>query len=332
MRILIVHNRGIIPAKLYGGTQRVMWALGKELSKLGHEVSFLVNEGSYCDFGSIIPINPNKPVLTQIPDDFDFVHFFYIPKNAENLRIPYMITSEVNPREIEVPEFDKNTVFVSSNHAKRFNSDVFVYNGLDWDDYMTPDLKLKRTYFHFLGNASWRVKNVKGAIDVIKHTKAEKIKILGGVRFNIKSGIRLTFTPRASFMGMVGGKIKDQLINGSKGLIFPVRWAEPFGLAITESLYYGCPVFGTPYGSLPELVSSEFGFLSNKRDELVEAINNADAYSRRSCHEYARDVFNSQKMTAAYIKLYDKVLSGKKLNKSKPRLIVPLKQKFLDWT
>jgi hypothetical protein len=43
-----------------------------------------------------------------------------------------------------------------------------VHNGLDWDNYEKPDLKKERTYYHYLANAAWRVKNVKGAIDIIK--------------------------------------------------------------------------------------------------------------------------------------------------------------------
>ena len=35
---------------------------------------------------------------------------------------------------------------------------------------------------------------------------------------------------------------KGEILNSSKGLVFPVLWHEPFGLAIIESLYYGCPV------------------------------------------------------------------------------------------
>ena len=134
-----------------------------------------------------------------------------------------------------------------------------MHNGLDWNDYSTPELMKSRNYFHFLGNAAWRVKNVSGAINVIKKTKTQRLKVLGGVRFNFKMGMRFTFSTKVGFEGMVGGQTKFDLLNGSKGLIFPVKWHEPFGLAIIESLYFGCPVFGTPYGSLPELVTSDFG-------------------------------------------------------------------------
>jgi len=48
MNILIVIN-SVIPALKYGGTERVMWYLGKELALMGHSVHFLAAEGCiYC--------------------------------------------------------------------------------------------------------------------------------------------------------------------------------------------------------------------------------------------------------------------------------------------
>ena len=329
MRILIVYT-GIIPVHLYGGTGRVIWGLGKELVKLGHEVSYLVKQGSYSDFASVIYIDKNKPILEQITNDYDIIHFNFEPNGVENLSTPYIITIHGNPNNLS-KEHDKNTVFVSKNHASRHNSNSYVYNGLDWSEYSTPELKNKRTYFHFLGNAAWRVKNVSGAIDVIKKTKTEKLKVLGGVRFNFKMGIRFTFSPKVSFAGMVGGNQKYKLLNGSKGLIFPVKWHEPFGLAIIESLYYGCPVFGTPYGSLPELVKEDVGFLSNKSDELADAILNFDNFSRQRCHEYVMEEFNSKRMTLKYLEKYEKVISGDRLNTYPPKLLKLQNQKWLDW-
>ncbi len=130
---------------------------------------------------------------------------------------------------------------------------------------------------------------------------------------------------------MIGGAEKDRLLNGSKGLLFPVRWSEPFGIAITESLFYGCPVFGTPYGSLPELVTNDVGFLSNQEDELANALLNSDSYSRQRCHDYARDEFGSKKMALSYLKKYEKVMNGESLNENEPRLKEIQEEKFLKW-
>ena len=328
MKILIV-NVSIIPVNFYGGTERVIWGLGKELVKLGHEVTFLVNKKSYCNFASVIHIDKKKQIIEQIRNYYDVVHFHFMPNDLNKLHLPYLITKHDNTNDLN--ELDQNTVFVSRNHAARYNSNSFVYNGIDWGEYAPPNLKNERSYFHFLGKAAWRVKNVVGAIQVIKTSKSEKLKVLGGVRFNFKMGMRFTFSPRVRFMGMVGGESKYQLINGSKGLIFPVRWHEPFGLAIIESLYYGCPVFGTTYGSLPELVKDDVGFLSNKSYEIARAIEDVGRYSRHRCHEYALNEFNVGRMTDEYVKKYKEVISGQKLNPNRPRLLVQQENKFLDW-
>lgn len=328
MKILIVNN-GLIPVTLYGGTERVIWYLGKELVKLGHQVSYLVQKGSYCDFGKVYFIDEKKEIIDQIPPDIDIIHFNFVPEKIEALKKPYLITMHGNSNDTK--KLDINTVFVSENHAQRYGATAYIYNGLDWNDYIKPDWSAKRTYFHFLGNAAWRLKNVKGAIEIVKSIKNEHLKVLGGVRFNLKMGLRLTFSPRIHFYGMVGGAEKDQLLNHSKGLIFPVRWNEPFGLAIIESLYFGCPVLGTPYGSLPELVGRDVGFLSNKKEDLVEVAKNIGQYSNIRCHEYARDCFNSYKMAVSYISMYEKILSGIALNTVAPALKVIQTEKFLNF-
>ncbi len=328
MRILIVHNSSI-PAFLYGGTERVIWCLGKELIQLGHEVSFLVKKGSTCDFAPVIPLDNERRLIDQIPVGFDIVHFHFDPGNTELLSFPYVITMHGNQNHLA--PLNPNTIFISQDQARRFQSDCYVHNGLDWSQYTPPDLNAKRNYFHFLGNASWRVKNVKGAIAVIRLTRSQKLKVLGGVRFNFNMGIRFTFSPRVSFAGMVGGQQKDQLLNGSKGLIFPVRWPEPFGLAIIESFFYGCPVFGTPYGSLPELVPPDVGVLSADKNELARAVENAAAFSREKCHDWARERFNSKNMAIGYLSKYETVLNGRPLHPAEPVLKKVQEEKFLPW-
>jgi len=315
VKITIVHNSKI-PVTAYGGIERVIWYLAEELLKMGHKITFLVEKGSYCPFAPVVAYDPQKSINAQIPSPADFVHLHFQPN--EIIDFPHLITVHGNLPEETV--FFPNTNFVSQNHAKRYNADAFVYNGLNWDDYGKPDLKNQRNYIHFLGKAAWRIKNVRGAIEIAKQNKTE-IKILGGQRINLKMGFRFTTTKYATFYGMVGASKKNEILNGSKGLIFPVLWHEPFGLAIIESLYYGCPIIGTKYGALPELVSPEYGFLSNTLNELSEAIGILGSYNQKRCHEYALNQFNSRIMTENYLKLYDRILNGEKINRDVPQFI-----------
>lgn len=324
MNVLIVSSSKI-PAFLYGGTERIIWWLGKELVALGHRVTYLVKAGSECPFGEVIIRDVLLPLEEQVPEDTDVVHF-QEPVIGFDKR-PYIATIHGNYG--PGIEFPVNSVFVSRDHAFRHQATAFVYNGIDAEEYGRPDFTVKRDYFHFLGKAAWRVKNVKGAIDVAS-AAGERLEVLGGSRLNLKMGFRFTPNLNVRFRGMVGGDLKNSYLRASKGLIFPVRWHEPFGIALVESLYFGSPVFGTPYGSLPEIVVEGMGVLSDSVNELAGALKDVDGYNRKACYEYVCDRFLVGSMARSYVEMYERVLNGEQLNVERPRLEVE-EGKFLPW-
>ena len=311
MHVLLINNSPI-PVYGYGGTERVIWDLGKTLARLGHQVSYLVPAGSHCDFGRVLPIDTARPWAEQIPDDVDIAHFQFNPH--VELDRPYLVTEHGNARKPK--PLPRNTVFLSRNHASRYGSAEYVYNGLDWEAYGPVDFERPRSRYHFLGKAAWSVKNVRGAIKVAKLAGVE-LDVLGGDRFQFKRGFRFTFSRQIHFHGMVGGEQKNSLLNGSRGLIFPVRWHEPFGLAIIESLYFGCPVFSTPYGALPELIGPEYGALASTAQELADAIRSR-VFDARACHAYAKQRFHARAMAEAYVRVYERILDGEQLHQQAP--------------
>ncbi|WGW00498.1 glycosyltransferase [Vibrio sp. YMD68] len=318
MMNILVYTRATLPVVNYGGTERVIWDLIYALHLAGHKVTLLAGKGTQCDWARVIEYQPNVPLQQQLPNDIDVVHFH---SDLEPISIPYILTQHGNS---DGP-IDPNTVFVSSQHAKNHGAQAYVYNGLNWDNYLKPDLKANRERFHFLGKAAWRVKNVQGAIDITKKA-GEQLDVLGGHRLNLKMGFRLTLDQHVRFLGMVGDTTKSEVMTKSKGLIFPVTWHEPFGLAITESLYFGCPVFGTPYGSLPELVTKDVGFLSHVESDLIKAVSCSEQFNVIRCHEYARDVFNANEMAKAYVEKYQQVIDGSPLNPHLGSIITDFKR------
>lgn len=316
MRILLVSNSSI-PVYAYGGTERVIWDLGEALVQLGHQVSYLVAAGSACPFAKVLVIDPAVDLRQQIPADVDVVHFQFNPTFDLDVDFdkPYVLTEHGNTAGERALAL--NSIFVSKNHAQRHGSDQFVYNGLNWAAYGQVDFDSPRRHHHFLGKAAWRVKNVAGAIDVALDAGV-RLAVLGGTRLNLKRGFRFTWSPRIEFHGMVGGQQKLELLNASNGLIFPVRWHEPFGLAVIESLYFGCPVFSTPYGALPELLGPEHGVLSASQSDLVAAVEGR-SFDKRACHWHVVTHFNAKTMARAYLEKYERVLAGERLAVTHPR-------------
>jgi glycosyltransferase involved in cell wall biosynthesis len=320
VKILIVH-KVVIPVFAYGGTERVIWDLGKGLVALGHEVSYLVPPGSRCDFAHIVPLDLKRPVLDQIPAGFDVVHMQFNPECEPDY--PYLVTEHGNSK--QAYPFPPNTVFLSQDHAQRYGASHFVHNGLDWSAYGDVSAFLDRpykrddaAYWHFLAKASWPVKNVAGAIQVAQRA-GMRLQVMGGKRLNVSRGFRFTWSPRVQFHGMVGGQAKLDVLAGSNGLIFPVRWPEPFGLALIESLYFGNPVLGTPYGALREIVTPDVGLLSDQAPVLASALR-AAAWDRRACHARAVQSFGHVLMARNYMQKYEQVCARQPLHAHQPTL------------
>lgn len=309
MHICLVVD-AVLPTQFYGGTERVVYWLGRALYEAGHKVTFLAQQ-SKLDFADVIVIDKNKSLESQIPKGVDIVHLhsgFDIP-----LDIPACQTIHGNCREITV--FHPNSIFVSSSHAQNHGASAFVHNGLDERDYGSVDFDVTRHSFVFLAKAAWRVKNVKGAIRVAELAKSP-IDILGGSRLNFKMGFRFTTSASANFHGMVDDSVKIPYLRQARGLIFPVLWPEPFGVAVIESLYFGTPVFATPYGALPEIINTEVGFLSNSASKLADVAKQWQKFDRKLIHEYWRRNFSAEVMAAKYIEYYTSILDGQNLHTS----------------
>lgn len=314
MKILhVLLSKLSLPPLNYGGTERVVWALAKAQEAMGHEVRFLWGEAKSLPDNTLV-YDKKVPIEQQIGDWPDIVHF-HRPYQGD-LKIPFICTEHGNAEGSR--EYGCNTVFLSQRHARNHNADCFVHNGLQWTDYGQPELKNPSDYFHFLGKAKWPIKNLAGAVAVARLADV-KMKVIGGNRLNFSRKFYFYPDTKLSFVGMVGGEIKNTLIRQSRGLIFPVRWHEPFGLALIESLYLGTPIFGSPNGALPEIVtSSDLGCLSLNYSELADAVANVNQYNRVLCHEYALENFSHHRMAAGYQICYEKVLDGERLNTERP--------------
>ena len=89
----------------------------------------------------------------------------------------------------------------------------------------------------------------------------------------LKRKPQFTLHPNITYFKQVNNTEKIAIMEKSKGLIFPVKWHEPFGLAIVESFYAGCHVFGSTFGSLQEFVLPEDGILRENIYEINSKIN-----------------------------------------------------------
>ncbi|PIZ64526.1 hypothetical protein COU87_04340 [Candidatus Roizmanbacteria bacterium CG10_big_fil_rev_8_21_14_0_10_39_12] len=109
---------------------------------------------------------------------------------------------------------------------------------------------------------------------------------------------------------------KNELVNiikNAKTFLFPLRWKEPFGLTVIESMACGTPVVAFSNGSMPELiVDGKTGFLVDNSEAingLKKAIGNINQINRKECREHIEKNFSKERMTNKYIDAYHKTIS-----------------------
>lgn len=308
MKIVFQHS-GILPVLKYGGIERILFWHMKELVKKGHEVVLFGHPKSQVSqYG--IELRPMPESMEQfeeqIPQDADLLHltYSYEPKKRD---IPTLINIQGNGQIGET--FPLNTVFVSKKHAENHGSSSYIYNAVDLDEYPFEDRKWSCDQLLFLAKGSWSVKNLKQCVWLAKSSK-KVLHIAGGKSWWPSKYIQSH--------GMVGGDEKLALLQKTDALLFPVRWHEPFGIAIIEAMALGSPVFGSCYGSLPELIYEPYGKTFTNKSELLSHLLNCPNYNRKEIRSYIERDFSIERLTKNYIESYERILNGESLNTTKP--------------
>ncbi len=310
MKIVFQHDHPL-PVTTYGGTERIMFWHMKELVRQGHQVVLIGNQNSLVENFGITLIRMNKSDHNNwkhlVPPDADIIHLQY--NHTVDLPIPTINTIHGNGMKGET--FSSNSVFVSKSHAQNHGAEVFIHNALDFSEY--PFVNENRDSwgnFLFLAKASWKVKNLKGAVRACKVSR-KHLHVAGG-RYWWPSRFVTSY-------GQVGGEQKLKIMHQCDALIFPVRWHEPFGIAVLEAWAMGLPVLASCYGGPAEIITPGVGVACHNEEELIQGLKLKPNFSKpRQIREFAQEHFAIAGYTQKYLNLYKKIIKGEKLNSSYP--------------
>jgi glycosyltransferase involved in cell wall biosynthesis len=119
---------------------------------------------------------------------------------------------------------------------------------------------------------------------------------------------------RVRWVGSLRGAERDRLVASAAAQLCPLRWEEPGGTGIVESLALGTPVVGYGRGCLPELLDEgRTGRLVAPDDEdalaALLAARAEGALDRAACRTAARHRFTPAVMARGYLELYREVLA-----------------------
>lgn len=288
-----------LPVRRYGGTQRVVVWLAGALAELGHEPVLLTPPGSSSRVAEVVALP--KGVVRRAESEPDFELDAHLPRGLDVLHFHSVVAGRTClPRVTTIHgngapgSFGPDAVFVSRDHMERMGGRRYVHNGLPPEAYTYRETK--QDWLLFLARVRWRVKGVD---------RAERVARAARVPLVIAGGWRLhPFDRSLRSVGMVGGERKRRLLADARALLFPVRWEEPFGLAVIEAMASGTPVLASRRGSLPELVGPETGFLCASEEEFVEAVAELDRIDPAACRARVEERFSARRMAEDYLHLY----------------------------
>lgn len=136
-------------------------------------------------------------------------------------------------------------------------------------------------------------------------------------------------------IGMLITPRREEIMGRAKCLLFPIKWEEPFGMVMIETMACGTPVVAYARGSVPEVIKDgETGFIVNSSDSdirgdwiikktgiegLTEAVNKIYSMSKEeyqvmrcACRAHVEANFTAEKMVDNYVKVYQKILAARK--------------------
>lgn len=189
--------------------------------------------------------------------------------------------------------------------------DHVIHHGISLDRY--PLGPGDGAYLLFLGRMS-EVKGPHRAIEVARRAGlpirlAAKVHEPEEHRF-LHEVVEPMLGPDAVYLGEVAHAEKVALLRGAVALLNPIRWAEPFGLVMIESMACGTPVLAFPEGSAPELVEPGVsGFLCTDEADMADAVARAARLDRAACRGHVAARFSASRMVQDHVDLYRRLVT-----------------------
>jgi glycosyltransferase involved in cell wall biosynthesis len=113
------------------------------------------------------------------------------------------------------------------------------------------------------------------------------------------------------YVGEVGRDDALSLLQSAEALLNPIRWAEPFGLVMVESLAAGTPVLASPNGAAPEIIEHGVtGFLCDDEDSMVSELSRLADLERAACRDAVLTRFSTARVVDDHLALYEKVIAA----------------------
>jgi glycosyltransferase involved in cell wall biosynthesis len=341
MKVLLLVDPEIpVPPRLYGGIERVVDLLARQLVARGHDVTVFAHPESApgarlvawsgARSGSRLDTLRNAAqlaaeVLPRAPWPETVVHSFARLAYMTPL-LPLPIAKlqtyqrAVTPRSVRSGQrLSRGTLlFTACSDSCASSGNVTgdwttVYNGVPIERYHPTASVASDAPLVFLGRVE-RIKGPHTAVEVARRT-GRKLVIAGNVPDHgpdveyARALVAACDGDRVRYVGPVDDAQKTALLGSAAALLMPIEWEEPFGIVMAEALACGAPVLGLSRGSVPEVVEHGVtGLVCRDVEELSAAVGRIGELDRARCRQAAVTRFSGESMASAYERVYARAL------------------------
>ncbi len=322
-----------VPPRHYGPWERVVAVLTEGLVARGVAVTLFATTDSitrarlagscprpYSEDGSLEPKVWECLHIAEVferADEFDLIHnhFDFLPLSYSGLvDTPVLTTIHgfSSPRILPVFEkYNERTYYVSisdADRSPRLDYVATVHHGIPLDEF-TPRSD-SDGYLLFFG----RIHPDKGTADAVEVARrAGRPLVIAGIiqdqHYFDREVAPHVDGDRVRYLGPVGADKRSEILGGADALLHLIHFDEPFGLSMIEAMACGVPVIAIGRGSVPEIVvNGETGFVVSDRQAALAAVERLGALDRAAVRKHVEARFSAERMTDAYLRVYQEVL------------------------
>ncbi len=340
MRVALIAPPFIpVPPRKYGGTELFVANLAAGLQKLGIDVVVYANGESTVAaelrwlyeksqwpiegevFSNLADINHSAWAIRDAEQHCDLIHVNNVPALAMSrlTSVPFVYTMHHVHEEMlskfyaHYPEVEYVTISDFQRQRETMPRMRTIHHGIDTNLYAWKGPK--REHLSFLG----RIAPMKGthlAIEVAKQSGIP-LKIAGEIQPCFRDYWETQVKPHVDgkfieYVGEADLQAKNELLQKSVAMLFPIQWNEPFGLVMIEAMACGAPVLAFSAGAVTEVVADGVsGYICRDVADMAGKVGEAARLNAADVRHYVEKTFSIEKMASQYAELFREVVAAR---------------------